>query len=63
MTIMYNDTLLKVTGETALFYICRLVEGNEETIYVPKEGVETAAWQINTIGDQSILCFRGMNTK
>lgn len=42
MTIIYNDYLLKVTGETELFYICKLAEGIEETIYIPKKEVKAA---------------------
>lgn len=39
MTIIHDGKLLHVTGETAIFYICELAEGNEETIYVSKDEV------------------------
>ena len=39
MTITHKGKVLQVTGETTIFYICKLVKGNEETIYVPKDEV------------------------
>lgn len=40
MMFVYKGILCLVVGETTCFYICKAVEENEETIYVPKEEIE-----------------------
>lgn len=37
MKIKYQCKMYAITGETALFYIARLEEGNEQTVYIPKD--------------------------
>ena len=39
MKIKYQGNQYMVTGETAIFYIAKLEEGNEQTIYIPKDEV------------------------
>lgn len=36
MKIEYQGKKYKLTGETTIFYVVELEEGNEQTIYIPK---------------------------